>query len=255
MRHIPFLLVVGTLIISITTGTKAGVIDSRAALHAGLAPGSVTEAFENIAVAPSSYVQLYVSYSFDSTTETTGHDYSTNRNHTYGPGMVVPGITIAGQGFHAPPFYWFGEDGSRGWTQRLAASTTSFGRPSRWPMIVDFTDSVELFGVDVIPTAVNQTAILEVYAADDVTLLYTTNIALFNSEQDWADAFFGYTDTDGIGKFTLNQTLPTDYYLPAIDNLTFGTVPEPGSLGILLLSATAALVRPKRRPIVTILRR
>src|SRR5204862_5294769 len=63
---------------------------------------------------------------------------------------------------------------------------------------------------------------IQVFAADDVSLLYSTNIF----EPFAPDSFFfGYTDPRGIGRIVLFRDENGDLGVsPIIDNLTFGFV-------------------------------
>ena len=85
----------------------------------------------------------------------------------------------------------------------------------------------------------NDTATVRVYAADDTTLLYVSPSLDAPSTPDVA--FFGYYDTDGIGRMTIRSS--QNDTSPLIDNLIYASVPEPTSLALLGIGGLALFHR------------
>jgi len=115
-----------------------------------------------------------------------------------------------------------------------------FGAPSKellaFPdnLLVDFTTSVNAFGVDLREfQSFQSAAVITVYGTDDTTVLGTFNLVLLTGG---TPLFWGFHDAGGIGSVLLDNTTRT--WSPIIDNLEFGQaqsapVPEPASLTLL----------------------
>lgn len=183
-----------------------GVIESRADLLAQLGPAAITEDFE--------------AYKFPTNTaERVGTEVdATSVIDGQGPGLVQAGVRFiqapAGEGLQ--------------WDRQFQYGLTSAAMVSDSELIVDFTVPVShagfnMFWFDVGFPLANPSTV-QVYAADDVTMLYSTNIFEPFAPDSY---FFGYTDSRGIGRIVLFRDEGDDLGVsPMIDNLTFGFVPE-----------------------------
>ena len=159
------------------------VIESRSDLLAQLGSAAVTEDFE--AYIFPDYSARRVGTQLDATSVLEGQ----------GPGLIKPGVQFiqqpAGEGLQ--------------WDRQFDYGTTSAALVSDDELIVDFTVPVSHVGFDMFwfdvgfPLAHPST--VEVYAANDATLLYTTDIAEPFAPDSY---FFGYADTgSGIGRIVL----------------------------------------------------
>ncbi len=207
------------------SGADASAIASRTALQTLLGGGGTIEDFEAF-----SFPSLS-SYILTCTTLT-----SASVCNGQGPGLVQPGLT-----FSAPDELQWNDAGYVGAASReILANSTIF--------VIDFATAPAAVGVDLRAyTGYGDTAQMDVYGADDSTLLGSiTGIVLSTSG---IPVFAGWQDAGGIGKFVLTPTIQE--WSPIIDNLEYGAiaeVPEPASAALLGLGlAVLALRRPKRR--------
>lgn len=186
---------------------QGGVITSRTNLLAQLGSAAVTEDFEGY-VFPDDTAQR-VGVEVDSTSVINGQ----------GPGLVKPGVKFiqspAGDGLQ--------------WDRQFQYGLTSAAMVSDAELIIDFTVPVSHVGFDMFwyntgfPPANPST--IQVYATNDVTLLYSTNIFEPIAPDSY---FFGYTDRGGIGRIVLFRDEGGSLGVSAlIDNLTFGLAPGP----------------------------
>jgi hypothetical protein len=190
------------------------LIESRSDLLTQLGAAAVTEDFE--AYIFPDYSARRVGTQVDAASVIDGQ----------GPGLVKPGVRFiqqpAGEGLQ--------------WDRQFEYGTTSAAMVSDDKLIVDFTVPVSHVGFDMFwfnvgyPLADPST--VQVYAANDVTLLYTTNIAEPFAPDSY---FFGYADSgNGIGRIVLFRDEGEGFLgvSPMIDNLTFGAVPGATAAGI-----------------------
>ena len=183
----------------------ASVVTSREELAGQLGAAAITENFEGFVLAPDTAAR--VGTVLDSNSVVSGQ----------GPGLVQPGLRFtqspAGEGLQ--------------WDRQFGYGLLSEALVSDNKMIVDFTTPVTHVGFDMFwyhtqyPPANPST--IQVFAADQVTLLYTTNIF----EPFAPDAyFFGYANTNTIGRVILFRDEGGSLGVTAlIDNLTFGFAP------------------------------
>jgi len=186
------------------SNTQGAVIESRTELLSQLGANAVTEDFE--------------SYVFP--------DYSSQRVGTnvdagsvidgQGPGLVKSGVRFIQQ----PP----GE--GLQWDRQFDYLTTSAAMVSDDKLIVDFTIPVSHAGLDLFwfnyGVHPSHPSTIQVFAADDVTLLFSTNIFEPLAPDSY---FFGYTDSQKIGRIVLFRDEGGELGVsPMIDNLTFGLV-------------------------------
>jgi len=195
-----------------------GVIDSRTNLLADLGTNAVTEDFEGLVFPTNTAVR--VSALVDATSVIDGQ----------GPGLVKPGVR-----FMQYPAVESDPDYGLQWDRQFQYGTTSAALLCDYKLIVDFTVPVSHVGLDMFWFDVGSPldpSTVEVYAANDLTLLYRTNIF----EPFAPDScFFGYADSvHSIGRVVLYRV---DFegelsYGPMIDNLTFGAVPGSMTAGL-----------------------
>jgi len=152
-----------------------------------------------------------------------------------GPGLVVPGINIvASQQIQWDDAGYFG-----------APSKEILSNSGDGTIRVNFLSLVTAFGIDLRAfTGFPDTAVLTVYATDNVTVIGSVpGIALGSGL-----TFAGWESLSGIGGFSVSQT---QSWSPILDNLEFGVaaVPEPATLLLLGtgLGAAAARRRLKKR--------
>jgi hypothetical protein len=216
------IVVLAGLFVSVSSKLEAAPITLRSTLNSMLGAGAVNENFETYAIS-SGFALLG------------GSTDSTSTENGQGPGLVVPGIVLStttgnviwqANGFYSMP-------------------TKTIGTDVSGDLTVDFTTSVNAFGVDLLnyggyPSTYNVT----IFGADDTTVLASGLGLSFPSAV--TPQFFGFENAGGIGSFRVDRLTG---FGPVIDNLEFGSakVPEPGSL-VLVLTGLAAMVRRARRP-------
>jgi len=217
-RHILFKRTVVTLM-TILSGAllvqaSGTVIESRSDLLTQLGSAAVTEDFEAY-IFPDNSAQR-VGTEVDAASVIDGQ----------GPGLVKPGVRFiqqpAGEGLQ--------------WDRQFGYGTTSAALVTDDKLVVDFTVPVSHVGFDMfwfnVGSPLANPSTVQVYAANDVTLLYTTNIFEPFAPDSY---FFGYADSgNGIGRIVLFRD-EGDGMLgvsPMIDNVTFGAVPGATAAGI-----------------------
>jgi hypothetical protein len=201
-----------------TRQAAASTIGSRAELTTALFDGGTPEDFESFEVADASANILFVN-TLNATTVALQQ----------GPELVVNGVTFIAE---TAPLQWNGHNWYGLQTRTFLAE--SFLNENA--LTVDFTEFVQGFGVDLLAfQGFPRVATVEVFAADDSTILATTSgIALTGP----APVFIGYVHLTGIGKVRLSQSGFS--YSPVIDNLVFGVlVPEPSGEFLLAIILTA----------------
>lgn len=148
-----------------------------------------------------------------------------------GPGLVPGGIEIT-----------FGSGGGQvdavGYYGATSMELLS-GSPAGQPLVVDFTDPVSAFGLDLRSfSGFAATAQVDLYTPDDSTLIGSISGIIL--PDTGLSVFFGYQDVGGIGRAVFTQS--GQPWSPIIDNVEFGgavgQIPEPGSI---MLSALGLL--------------
>jgi hypothetical protein len=210
---------------------KGGIIGTRTDLLSQLGSNAVTENFESY-LFPSDTAKR-VGTELDATSVIDGQ----------GPGLVQPGVrfqqTPAGEGLQ--------------WDRQFEYGLQSAALVSDNKLIVDFTTPVTHAGFDFFwfnaGFQLAEPATIQVFATDDVSLLYSTNIFEPYAPNSF---FFGFTDSQGIGNIALfrveDEALGVS---PIIDNLTFGSIPEPSTLSLVLLGASVMLAVSRKRNLQT----
>jgi hypothetical protein len=182
------------------------VIETRATLLAQLGTAAVTEDFEGYQFPTNSAEKI--STELDATTVIGAQ----------GPALVKPGVRF----IQSPPY-----EGLQ-WDRQFEYGLTSAALVSDTKLIVDFMVPVNHVGLDLFwYWAMNppwHPSTIQVYAADDSTLLYSADVR----DPDPANPyFFGFSDSRGIGKIVMFRQEGSSLGVsPMIDNLTFGFVPS-----------------------------
>lgn len=186
----------------------AAVISSRFILAAQLGQAAVIEDFESYIFPDEAAIRVGVMVDEDSIIE------------GQGPGLVKPGVR-----FIAPDAEFATWRGLQ-WDRQFSYGLTSAAMVTDGLLVADFTVPVTHVGFDMfwfnIGTPLTTPSTVQIYATDDTTLLYSTNIF-----EPFAPDFhfFGYSDTRGIGKIVLfRDEAPFISVSPIIDNLIFGYV-------------------------------
>lgn len=217
------------MLLAIGQTSFAGPVGTRIALQTLLGGPGTLEDFEAFSIAPGGSATMSCVV-LDALAICNGQ----------GPGLVVPGVAFSfgtgGGQWNAPAYF--------GSTSKEILS----GSPAGQPLVIDFTTSVNAFGVDLRAfTGFADTATMTIFATDDVTPIGTIpGIALPGSG---ALVFAGWEDVGGIGMVTLTESLNS--WSPIIDNLEFGmmtVVPEPSTpaLACLIAVGTVATIRGRR---------
>lgn len=204
---------------------QAGVISTRSDLTTQLGVNAITEDFESwsgIVLSPSGFATL---------------NSSTIVNEQ-GPGIVNSGLLFSNI------------NSNRDWNELQLDRRTEYGISSGallaegGTLVMDFSSPLSHFGLDLFQFAgFSDSATVRVYASDDISLLYSGG---FLSAPDApTGTFFGYSDASGIGRVTLRST--SQVWSPLIDNLTYGTVPEPSSFAVFAPFGFALAALTKRR--------
>lgn len=205
-KAIAVLVLVSSTGISIGThAARATVVFNRAALESALGgPGSV-ENFEG-----------YVIGSGQGDLLRTPVLYSGTIANSQGPNLVLPDITfIASDG---GSLQWDGPNYFGSLSKELLTG------PNSPTLTIDFSSPQRGFGVDIRSFAsFATTASLQVFAADDTTVLGSATVSLPASG---APVFIGWEHFAGVGKALLTQSGGDVNWSPAIDNLQFANVPE-----------------------------
>ena len=206
----------------IAAPATATVIDTRAGLLAKLRTAAITEDFEGYQF-PTNSAQK-ISFELDATTVIANQ----------GPGLVKPGVRF----IQSPPY-----EGLQ-WDRQFEYGLTSAALVSDNKLIVDFTAPVNCVGFDLFwYWAMNppyHPSTIEVYAADDGTLLYSADVRDPDPTNPY---FFGFTDSRGVGRIVMFRQEGSDLGVsPMIDNLTFGFVP---ALSITLTNQQVVLSWPQ----------
>jgi hypothetical protein len=220
------MLAVGLLATLPASGADAAAIANRTALQTILGGGGTIETFEAFS---------FPTFPAANTGCMTLTSASTCAGQ--GPGLVQPGLT-----FSSNNFLQWNDAGFQGAPSR-EINTTGVG------LVVDFATTQDAFGVDVraFTTSLGGTVDLDIYGADDTTLLGSiTGIVLPTSG---IPVFVGWQDAAGIGKFVLTagfQSLPSP-----IDNLEYGAsaaidTPEPASAAMLGLGLAVLAIRRRK---------
>ena len=206
------------------------VIPDRPALNAILGASAVTEDFQDINLAGTSFVNVGTSFNPSTLIPAAGPVPA------QGPGLVVNGVS-----FSSPGGLRVAQNvGVLNPTQVLRTILND-------SLLIDFTQPVSAFGLDFIyNSGVTQTAHVDILGADDTTILQTHNFGSF-SGANGAAFFFGVTDP-GIGAVRITETLDgtTNPFFITVDNVTFAAVPEPSSV-LLVLTGLGSLVWWKKR--------
>ena len=190
----------------ISNAHSGEVLPSRSALLSQLGSAAVTEKFESY-LFPTNTAKR-VGAAVDATSVIDGQ----------GPGLVVQGVRFLesprGEGLQ--------------WDRQFEYGLQSAALCSETRLIVDFTTPVTHAGFDMfwfdVPNTILDPSTVQVFAADDVSMLYATNIVLPRAPNS---VFFGFTENRGIGRIVLFiEDIEGFDPGPLIDNLTFGFVPS-----------------------------
>jgi hypothetical protein len=205
---------VALLVVTMTASVHAGmVVPDRPTLNALLGASAVTEDFQDINLAGTSFVN--VGTTFNSATLIP----AAFPVPAQGPGLVVNGIS-------------FGSPGGLRVAQNVGVvnPTQVLRTILNDVLLIDFTQPVIGFGLDFIyNSGVTQTAHVDILGPDDTTVLQTHNFGSFSGANGQA-FFFGVTEP-GIGAVRITETLDgtTDPFFITVDNVTFSAVPEPST--------------------------
>jgi hypothetical protein len=205
---------------AVSSSAWAGPVATRAALDAMLGAGATNENFESYPVASGGLVGVGASLS------------STSTPNGQGPGLIAAGVTISTS---SGSVTWQG-DNFYGLPSKTMGTDVSFD------ITIDFTAFADAVGVDLLnyggyPSTYDVT----VFALDDTTVLQQFTGYTFPSAV--TPLFFGFENAGGIGSLRIDRT---SGFGPVIDNLTFGTVPEPASIALVAMSLLALRVSRRR---------
>jgi len=226
-------------VLSLNGYSYADVITDRVVLDGFLGSSAVTEDFEAYGVSSNMAIGFLGVDVLDSTTV-----LSKPGAPAGGPGLIVPGLQISGL-FNlswAGPNIW-------GLSSKAILGSDDPAGPS---LYLDFSYPTTAFGLDMAilknvgPGDWTDSVTMNVYGADDASLIYTSS--LIGLENENTPYFWGYSDVAGIGKVQILSTEQS--WSPLIDNVTFGAtaVPEPISTTLFILGgATLAARRARRR--------
>ena len=210
------LAVVASAAVTAQAGT---LIPDRSTLNTLLGASAVTEGFENYTIGSGNADSIGTN--LDSTTVVNGQ----------GPGLVVPGVDFSSSSMQLDGAGYFGAPSN----ELLSNDTTldiTFGSPQ------------DAFGVDLRDfNGYSLTGTVTIYATDDSTVLDTYSGISVTS----TPAFFGYENTNGIGKVSLSSS---GGWSPIIDNVEFGqasAAPEPATITMFLAGLGLAAFARKRR--------
>jgi len=196
-------LVAGVAVILTLAGncSFAAVVLSRPALQVLIGGPGTLEDFETPSIGLNNTINEPVT-TLNSTTIFAGQ----------GPGLVIPGITILGpesMQWDGPAYY-----GSP--SKELLTYNSFSNEPAT--LTIDFNTALDAFGVDLRAfQGFGATATMQVYAADDTTLVGTAPYILSDTG---VPVFAGWENSGGIGKVVLSQN--SFNWSPLIDNLEFG---------------------------------
>ena len=154
-----------------------------------------------------------------------------------GPGLIVEGVSFNVTVTNPPQtlLSWCGKTPHPPYDSKyLAASLTATSA-----LEIDFSVDVTACGLDFFQNADN-TLNVRVYAPDDTSVVDTLQVDITVDTL----VFFGYTETDGIGKLRVWPTQAFDS-IP-IDSVAFG-VPEPSTFLLFLSLAPAAYALQRRK--------
>ena len=188
------------------SNAHGGLLPSRGTLVSQLGSAAVTENFESF-LFPTNTAKR-VGAAVDATSVIDGQ----------GPGLVVQGVRFLesprGEGLQ--------------WDRQFEYGLLSAALCSETRLIIDFTTPVSHAGFDMfwftVPHVILDPSTVQVFAADDVSMLYTTNFVEPTAPNS---VFFGFEENNGIGRIVLFR-LDIEGFDPGplIDNLTFGFVPS-----------------------------
>ncbi len=188
----------------------AGPVISRAALDAMLGVGASKETFESYPVAAGSNVGVGTSLS------------STSTPNGQSAGLIAPGVTLSTSN---GVVLWQGAN-------YFKLPTKTIGANIGTDIIIDFTVFTNAVGLDLLNYGgYAATYDVTAFGLDDTTILQSfTGI---NFPKAVTPTFFGFEHAAGVGRVSV---VAVAGFGPVIDNLTFGTVPEPASLALVGLS-------------------
>lgn len=195
---------------------QAGPVSSRADLQSLLGAAAMLEDFESFtAIPPLDGAALL-------TCDTGNTLTAASVCNGQGPGLVDPGISLSMSG-PGTRFQWNDKDYVGAPSREFLMSLDIYwdGDTPLYELVVDFVTPVGAFGVDLRAfTGYSDIARVDIYAADDVTLLESVDgIAL---GFDGVPVFFGWQDAGGIGRIALSPSVWD--WSPIIDNLEFGNL-------------------------------
>ena len=189
-----------TLMLGFMTITEAGQIPDRETLDSILGSGGVTEELESLVVDDGLCMIVPSPLNSDTIID------------EQGPGLVVDGVWFVSVG-QVEWLSWCGIDAFANLTKCLLP-------PPSHSLEIDFADPVRACGLDFFQTIGGKVAV-SVFASDDASLLDSFQVSTIPDTY----VFFGYEETDGIGKLRYGPIGAYDSI--ACDNVTFGI---PGSI-------------------------
>ena len=232
-------------ILACVNGAYGALIVDRPTLNGLLGATAVTEDFEKYLVGNTN-VSAFIAGGGTRLDQNSifGGNLSGQGTFVRGPGLIAPGIGFDWGGSNLQWNVSFGNHASR---VVLGFNTNS--------VQIDFDAPTRGFGMDLLaPFATPGSPAgtygyqLQVFAADNTTLLATINRSVLFSEVQ--PSFIGFENLDGIGRAVLSTTNigPPFNRTPIFDNVTFGVsaVPEPGS-GLLGVVGFALIWLRRRR--------
>ena len=194
----------------LSSAAWAGPVATRAVLDAMIEVGASKETFESYPVAAASFVTVGSSLS------------STSTPNGQSAGLIAPGVTLSTSNGDV---LWQGAN-------YFNLPTKTIGATPGTDIIIDFTVFTNAVGVDLLNYGgYRATYDVTVFGLDDTTTLQSfTGI---NFPEAATPTFFGFEHAAGVGRLSV---VAVAGFGPVIDNLTFGTVPEPASLALVGLS-------------------